>query len=67
MSLAIVQSCSVELSLKPNLHSRISLVACEIFVFENYNNDLNVKFLHLVSEMVVSGGHLPKQLSLKGF
>ena len=46
---------------------RISLVAGEIFVIENYRNISNPKFLHLISEIVVSRGHLPKQVLVEGF
>ena len=47
-------------------HARISLAAIEIFVSENYKDKSKPKFLHLNSEIDVSGGHLPKQISVEG-
>ena len=44
----------------------MSLVAGEIFVSEHLKNKSNPKFLHLVSEIVVSAGHLPKQVLIEG-
>ena len=38
--------------LKPSLHSRISLVAIEIFVIDNQKNEAHPTFLYLISEVV---------------
>ena len=50
-----------------NIHSRISLVASDIFVSENWKKKSNSKFLHLFSETAVSGGHLHQQVLVEGF
>ena len=44
--------------LKPDFHSRISFAAGEFFISENEIIKLDPKCLHLVSEIVLSGGHL---------
>ena len=50
----------------PDIHSRTSLVAGENFVKKNQKNKSYPKFLQLISEMVVTDYHLPKQVSSKG-
>ena len=52
---------------KPDFHSHISLVGCEIFVSKNKKTNRTPDFLQLVSETVLSGGHLPKQLLVEGW
>ena len=52
---------------KPDFHSRISLVAGNIFVGENYKKQVEPQISLLVSKIVVSGGHLSKQLLSNGF
>ena len=52
---------------KPDFHSRISLVFSKIFVSESWKNKSNLKILHLSSEIVVFGGHLPKEVLVEGF
>ena len=44
-----------------DFHSHISLTAGEVFVNENLKNKESPKFLHLMSEIVVCSGHLPKE------
>ena len=45
----------------------ISLAAGEIFVNESSKNKKNSKYLHLISEIIVSGGYLPKPRLAEGF
>ena len=53
-------------SLKTAFHSRISLVAGEIFVSENHKNKSYNKFLQLIEEIIANDDHLYKQVSLDG-
>ena len=50
-------------SIRPDFHSYILLATGAIFV----SNKSNPKFLHLISENVVPGGHLPKKVLVEGY
>ena len=54
-------------AVRPGFHSRISPSTGKIFVSENQKNKTHPKFLHLISEAVVTDDHLPRQVSMKGF
>ena len=47
----------------PDSHSCLSLPTSEIFVSENQIYKLNPKCFHLLSEIVLSGAHLPNQVT----
>ena len=52
---------------KSDFQSGISLAAGEILVSEIRKNKSYLKFLHVTIEVVVSGDHLPEQVSVEGF
>ena len=50
------------MKLNSGFHSRISLVASEIFVSDNEENESYAKFLHPISAIVVIDKQLPKHV-----
>ena len=62
-----MQWLQLEPSVMPDFHWRISLDAgSEILVSENLKNKSNSKFLHLMSEIIVSSDNLPKEVLIEG-
>ena len=53
------------MKLNPGFHSRISLIASEIFVSNNKKNERHAKFLHPISGIVVNDKQLPKCVSIE--
>ena len=53
--------------LKSDFHSRTSLVARNILVSENQKNKSYQKVLHLISAIIVTDDHFPKQVSVQRF
>ena len=54
----MVSAVKIACYFKPDFHSRILLAASKIFVNHNYGNKSNPKFSHMVSEIILSEGHL---------
>ena len=53
--------------LKSDFHSRTSLVTWKNFVSENQKSKSYQKVLHLISAIIVTDDHFPKQVSIQGF
>ena len=53
--------------LKLDFHSRTLLVAGKIFVSENQKSKSYQNVLHLISAIIVTDDHFPKQVSVQRF